>query len=292
MFAEIQGRVCRSQELGELRLTETVYSPGSRLPEHEHEYGCFGLMLKGDLCEQFGFRTLIYKDSTVFFRPPAVAHRDSIAQGARCFHVEFSPRWLDHVNQFGPVLSQATVVRDPTMRWLATRIYFEWLQLDSASPLAIEGLTYEMAAHLCRSLSPAPENPACFPSWLKKILEIIEAHYREQLSLRDVASAVSVHPVHVARQFRRYLGVSVGCFIRWRRVEFASQELIMTDKQLVDIALESGFAQQAHFTTAFRRVMGITPWEYRMRGRPGGGINARPSKLFENKKRGSAATAK
>jgi quercetin dioxygenase-like cupin family protein len=88
MFAHIQGRVCRTQQLGELRLTEAVYPPGSRLPEHEHEYGCFGFVLEGDLSEQFGSRTLVYKESSVFFRPPALAHRDDIDN----LHVAFTLR--------------------------------------------------------------------------------------------------------------------------------------------------------------------------------------------------------
>jgi AraC family transcriptional regulator len=107
------------------------------------------------------------------------------------------------------------------------------------------------------------------PLWLRRAKEIIEAHYRDRLSLRDVARAVSVHPVHVARQFRRYVGMSVGSFIRLRRIEFARQNLATTDKPLVDIALESGFTQQAHFTTAFRQITGVTPLEYRKQAATG-----------------------
>jgi AraC-like DNA-binding protein len=59
------------------------------------------------------------------------------------------------------------------------------------------------------------------------------------------------------------VGMSVGNLICTHRIEFARENLALTDKPLVDIALESGFAQQAHFTTAFRRVTGVTPLEYR-----------------------------
>ena len=269
MFAHIQGRVCRTQQLGELRLTEAVYPPGSRLPEHEHEDGCFGFVLEGDLSEQFGSRTLLYKRSSVFYRPPALAHRDDIGQAARCFHVEISPRWLDRASQFGQGLKEATVLHDPPVRWLATCLYQEWLQLDAAGPLAIEGLTYEMAAYLCRSLSPHRTENASPPLWLRKAKEFIETHYCDRLSLRDVAKAVSVHPVQVARQFRRYAGMSVGSLICSRRIDFARQSLALTEKPLADIALESGFAQQAHFTTTFRRLTGVTPLEYRKNARLG-----------------------
>lgn len=262
MFAGIQGSICRTEVLGELRLTETVYLPGSRLPEHQHECGCFGFVLQGELCEQFGSLALPYKERTVFFRPAEVAHRDRVeSQGARCFHVEMPARWIDHVNELSPRLKQPTVLDGAGMRRLAQSVYLEWRELDDVGPLVIEGLICEMAAHLCRSL--ASKKTGGPPAWLKNVQQAIEAQYREPLSLRMLADAVAVHPVHVARQFRRYTGMSVGQFIRSRRVEFARQELSLTDKPLVEIAFDAGFAQQAHFTTVFKRVTGTTPLEYR-----------------------------
>lgn len=105
------------------------------------------------------------------------------------------------------------------------------------------------------------------PPWLKHVRDRIRLHFRERLSLRDLAHAVSVHPAYLARQFRRHVGMSIGQFIRLRRVEFARHELATSGKRLVDIAIEAGFGNQAHFTTVFKRLTGMTPLEYRNRTR-------------------------
>ena len=52
-------------------------------------------------------------------------------------------------------------------------------------------------------------------------------------------------------------------FIRQRRIEFACDQLLQNQLPINQIALESGFYDQSHFTNAFKRVMGITPAEYR-----------------------------
>ncbi len=262
MFSRIQGRVCRTDQFGEFRLTETIYDPLTHLPDHVHEFGCFGFVLQGEFEEQFGSQTLDFDQSSVFFRPPQIVHGDRIeSRGARCFYVEVSPVWLEHIRRYTTGLKGPTVFSDVLMRTLASQIYGEWRQPDDVTPLAIEGLAFSMAAQLCRSARPNTSGKC--PPWVKHVREMIECRFNETLSLQELADEVSLHPVHVARQFRRYVGTSVGEFVRLKRVDFARHELAVTDKPLVDIALESGFAQQAHFTTVFRRVTGTTPGQYR-----------------------------
>ena len=63
----------------------------------------------------------------------------------------------------------------------------------------------------------------------------------------------------LAKCFRRFVGQSPGEFARQARLERASRELHHTSKPLKLIASESGFAVRAHFTRAFKRVLGYVP---------------------------------
>lgn len=262
LFTNIQGRVSRTDLFGDIRLTETSYAPRCRLPEHVHEFGCFGFVLRGELQEQFGPQTLYCGSPAVFFRPPEVVHCDRVeSHGARCFYVEVSPRWLSHVGQYGTDLKGPNVFDDVRVRHLGSQLYLEWRRVDNVTPLAIEGLVLTMAACLCRSLDSRTTNRR--PPWLRRVQEVIESRFRETLSLQTLADEASVHPVHLARQFRKCMGVTVGEFVRIRRIDSARRELSETEKPLVDVALDSGFAQQAHFTTVFKRITGTTPREYR-----------------------------
>ena len=93
--------------------------------------------------------------------------------------------------------------------------------------------------------------------------EIIDGGFAERLSLEGLAKQVNVHPVHLARTFRKYYRCTLGDFQRRRRIEFACRELSNSDISLVDIALRAGFYDQSHFTRAFKKLMGIPPSKYR-----------------------------
>ena len=66
----------------------------------------------------------------------------------------------------------------------------------------------------------------------------------------------------LARQFRIALGTTPHRYLLMRRLELA-RELIHNGRPLVDVALDTGFADQAHFTRAFRSAFGLTPARYR-----------------------------
>ena len=62
-----------------------------------------------------------------------------------------------------------------------------------------------------------------------------------------LAQTVDVHPVHLAHQFRKHFGVSIGEYIRNLRIQFVCQRL-RTDASLAEIAREAGFADQSHMS--------------------------------------------
>ena len=92
---------------------------------------------------------------------------------------------------------------------------------------------------------------------------MLAGHFAEELKLKEVASAVGVHPVHLAREFRRHFHCTAGDFVRRTRVEFACRKISESEASLSDIALSAGFYDQSHFTNTFRRFTGMTPAAYR-----------------------------
>jgi AraC-like DNA-binding protein len=101
------------------------------------------------------------------------------------------------------------------------------------------------------------------PRWLAAARDLLHEHFAEPLSLGDVAKAVNVHPVHLAREFRRWYRCTVGDYTRRVRIDYARDALIRTDVPLVEIAYGAGFSDQSHFTRTFRRLTGMTPAEFR-----------------------------
>ena len=113
----------------------------------------------------------------------------------------------------------------------------------------------------CRSVrvrrAPSP------PRWLRHVNEILRCRFKESLRLGEISREVGMHPVHVAREFHRYYGTTIGQFRRQCRIDFACDRLVHSKLPIVEIAFESGFAQQPHFTNVFKRITGLTPCRYR-----------------------------
>ena len=107
------------------------------------------------------------------------------------------------------------------------------------------------------------------PRWLGVARELLRERCGEEVTVGEVARACGVHPVHLARAFRRHFGASPGAYLRRCRLERAAARLRDARESLGEVALRSGFADQSHLTTAFRRAHGVTPAEYRrLLGRP------------------------
>ena len=96
-----------------------------------------------------------------------------------------------------------------------------------------------------------------------RILEYVNAHFREELSLETVARAVGVHPVTVSKLFSRQTGVSFGYHLQYQRCRYAAKLLRAGKQSVSEIALEAGFGSTRSFHRAFRAIFGRTPTQYR-----------------------------
>jgi AraC family transcriptional regulator len=107
---------------------------------------------------------------------------------------------------------------------------------------------------------PLSSNP---PSWLRRAQEMIADMSSEDLGIADIAEAVGVHRVYLARQYIRHLGCTPGDDLRRRRVERATQLIMTGDQALSDIALACGFCDQSHLNRAFLQQWGMTPMSFK-----------------------------
>ena len=97
---------------------------------------------------------------------------------------------------------------------------------------------------------------------LRAVVDFVQSHLDEDLSLIALAEQAHVSPFHFSRQFRATVGVSPHQFVLRQRVQ-KSLSLIKAGRlPLAQIAVEAGFHDQPHLTRAFRRVLGATPARY------------------------------
>lgn len=100
----------------------------------------------------------------------------------------------------------------------------------------------------------------------KHIELLVDANLQDPPSVAAMASSVGMSAVRFAREFKASLGTTPHQYVQRRRLALAEELLVSTDASVAQIALEVGFANHAHFSTAFRETLGMTPSAYRRRG--------------------------
>jgi AraC family transcriptional regulator len=98
---------------------------------------------------------------------------------------------------------------------------------------------------------------------LRRILDRIEESFSSELSLAFLANEAGYSRGHFARMFQKATGMTPHRYVLERRVSYACQLLKRPQVRLIDIAAMCGFSNQAHLTTVFRKLEGITPAAYR-----------------------------
>lgn len=98
---------------------------------------------------------------------------------------------------------------------------------------------------------------------MRRVVELIDSALDEDLNLTTLAAEAGMSPFYFARAFRQEFGEAPHQYLLRRRIERGKELLLRTETSLVEIALATGFSSQSHFTSTFKRFVGVTPGEYR-----------------------------
>ena len=101
---------------------------------------------------------------------------------------------------------------------------------------------------------------------VEKIIDYIETHMNEDLSLDKIANAFNYSKFYIARIFTEETKCTVYKYIQGRRLTLAAQKLVETEQSIVEIAYEAHYDSQQAFTLAFKQLYECTPNIYRKNG--------------------------
>lgn len=100
-------------------------------------------------------------------------------------------------------------------------------------------------------------------SRMKRATEYIKSNFAKKLTLRQLARMSAMSEFHFVREFKRHNGITPMAYVTVVRIENAKRLIIIGHLPIGLIAMQCGFASQAHFSTTFKRVTRMTPTEYR-----------------------------
>ena len=249
------GSTLRKKQIGAFRIVEKSYSADAALALHEHETAYVSFLLAGAYVEDSQQEERNCSSGTVIWHPRTEAHTDRFhSGGGHMLDVEIDPAWLDDAAQELKPVSRARMFCGGLPYSLGLRMYRE-LSDDSDG---VQDVVTELLGFFFTG--PLESHP---PAWFNRALRICNDLEEQQLSLASLALAVGVHPVHVARSFRRFLGYTFGDHLAKIRIRRAFDLLLNSKRPIVEVAYDCGFADHAHLCRAFKQSTGLTPSAFR-----------------------------
>jgi AraC family transcriptional regulator len=235
------------------------------LPWHAHPHACVCVLLTGSMFEALGDFGQHVATGTLIYKPPALPHRNVFTTSARVLTIELNGLRSSRPGGTG-MPDYPVTVRSERIRRLGQHIASELSGgvVDAASALLVDGLGLELISEVPRSIVRPRDR---VPGWLELIHARLTAEFRAPETIAGYAESAGVHPTYLARMFKNHFGESIGRYVRQLRIDFAARQLSLTNEPIARIALSAGFADQSHFTHAFRREKGMNPGAFRRRQR-------------------------
>ncbi|ODU20061.1 MAG: hypothetical protein ABS87_12205 [Sphingomonas sp. SCN 67-18] len=163
-----------------------------------------------------------------------------------------------------PVLGEA----DALLEQLALSVLASMKDQSPHGSLYVETIAQTIAVqllheHASKGKRAALANPALTKPGMRRVMDLIDTAMDEDLSLGALAAEAGMSPFYFARSFRQHFGEAPHQYLLRRRIDRSKEMLLQTETSLVEIALATGFSSQSHFTSTFKRFVGVTPGEYR-----------------------------
>ena len=248
------GRTLRTRRLGEIAVHEVRYGCGWRVPAHAHERDNLTFVFDGAIAEDTAAQPArVLRACDAILKPRGTVHSNRCGpDGARTLVIEFA----DEASM--PVY--AVLGAPQTLRALlrAARL------LHIAPCEAAEDVREIVIETLARVPSPSNRDAArdgC--RWLARTVGLLHAGFAAPGRVQDLAREAHLHPVYLARAFRRRHGCSITAYRRQLQIAHAARRLAGSDEPLASVALRSGFADQSHLCRAFRAMAGVSPGTFR-----------------------------
>ena len=157
---------------------------------------------------------------------------------------------------------------DPVLKNLASCLLPALEEPDSASELYIDHLVFAAQAYIARSYGGVTAAPTVIrgglaPWQVSRATDLMRANLGGQVSLSQMAGECRLSVSHFVRAFKQTVGEPPYRWLSMQRIEAAKELLLHSGLPMAEVALRCGFADQACFIRAFRKLLDVTPGEWR-----------------------------
>lgn len=184
----------------------------------------------------------------------------------RTVHLHFPPGVLALLlpDKKGVALENRFFAPDKALGYLIKAFVAEMERGGFDQPLVLDTYATLFANRMLEAEDKIRNEFGGLASWqIRRTCDAMEAHLGQEIGLKELADIPGVSPTHFCRAFKHSTGSAPFKWLQSRRIERAKEMLRTPEMTIAQIALAVGYSAQPQFTTAFKRLTGVTPAAWR-----------------------------
>ncbi|MEL7507195.1 MAG: AraC family transcriptional regulator [Cyanobacteria bacterium J06633_23] len=217
------------------------------------------------------FKTHRYETGDLWVNPAGVPFSHRVRGHNQFVLLTLDPQKLIELMPERPLLEHQAFRRqhqskDKHLQMLMQALLIEAEMGGPNGQLYVDSLSTALATHFVNHYSI--DRPVDLPSLrmserqrLGAVIDYIEAHLTEDVSLSDLALQAGLSKFHFSRLFKQAIGLTPHKYVTRRRIEQAAHNL-KQGQPVAQVAHQFGFSDQSHFTRVFKQVKGSTPRQF------------------------------
>lgn len=234
--------------------------------KHSHDTFSLGAIIGGTSTYQNkDFSTTIEAGTLVLMNPEDVHACNSIKDqpwSYRMLYVDtcwLAARQASPAGEYRPY--SAVMSLDPDLYHSFNRFFIELLD-DEIDCVVKRCSADAFFRYFDRHIQGSSEASKPGPSRLSKAAALITENFKEPLPLARLCQVADLSSSHFIREFKAHFGLTPHAYLVNRRIQFARAQL-KAGRAIADVAVDAGFADQAHLQRAFKKHLAATPGHYR-----------------------------
>lgn len=248
-----------------------VFEKSGMSAVHCHDKHELYYMAKGSTTYYIGDKIYHIKEGDFAFIPKGILHKtdyETSQHNERVLLTFYDWIFTSELQAIREELCRSRIIyvkedKRPLFEALLHQIEEEAKSQDKYMDFLINLHITELLVQLCRHKDDHKPALSGDDQTLYRISKYISTHFQDPITLDELSLIFSVSKSHLSRKFKEYTGIGINEYITYVRISNAEKLLKETTLPITQISAQCGYSDSNYFSTAFKKIRGITPKRYR-----------------------------